>query len=88
MEKYIINGEMPVFGYPLVCFSPVAAQENENRSFQKKKNAFWHKLFKETIRNKKPGHRNQIVKVIDKFDEFEDKHSQMLKDFTKGRYNN
>ena len=33
MERYILNGEMPVFGYPLICYSPNnSTLENEQQN--------------------------------------------------------
>ena len=79
MEKCVDSGESPIFGYPLVCFSP---NNNDNS-----RENFWKKLFTSTFKSKKVGHRSSLIKCLDKYDEFNQKQTNMLSDFTKGRYN-
>ena len=79
MEKCINKGENPVFGYPMVCFSP-----NNN---EKTNDNFWQKLYTNTLRAKKVGHRSSLIKCLDKYDEFHKKQENLLSDFSRGRYN-
>ena len=64
MEKCVDSGEMPIFGYPPVCFSPIGNKKEI-------KDKFWRKLYDNTMKAKKEGHeRSQLVMCFDKYDEF------------------
>ena len=57
MDKAIERGEVPAFGYPAVCYSPIADSSQVSA-----KERFWQKLYQQTVRNKRKGHRSSIVK--------------------------
>ena len=84
MDHCIEHGELPVFGYPTVCFSPVGGAAGAGD--KERKERFWQRLYQQTIRNKKEGHRSSIVKCLDTYDEFHRRQQVLLKDFAKGRY--
>lgn len=57
MDKCVERGEVPAFGFPAVCFSPIA-----DNPLVTDKEKFWQKLYLQTIRDKRKGHRSSIVK--------------------------
>jgi len=42
MDQCIDNGTIPMFGYPLVCYSPIGAHERA-------KGEFWSIMYKSTM---------------------------------------
>ena len=51
LGKLIQNGEIPIFGYPVICYSPV------DQDPQLQKDNFWQLIFKDTLTYKKQNER-------------------------------
>lgn len=51
MDYNVNEGTFPIFGYPLVCYSP----ENKNE-----KSDFWTVMFKSAMKKVKKGQENEI----------------------------
>lgn len=49
LNKLINEGDMPIFGYPVLCYSPI------NEDQKTKQDNFWQKIFKDTLTYKKNG---------------------------------
>ena len=45
MEKCVDTGDMPIFGYPPVCFSPIGTKKDI-------KDKFWKRLYDNTMKAK------------------------------------
>tara|TARA_B110000285_G_C15067170_1_gene585804 strand:- start:909 stop:1076 length:168 start_codon:yes stop_codon:yes gene_type:complete len=55
MEKCVDTGDMPIFGYPPVCFSPIGTKKEI-------KEKFWKRLYDDTMKAKTDGNeRSQLV---------------------------
>lgn len=57
------QGRFPIFGYPLLCYSPAGSRERE-------KGEFWGHLFRCTMKSRKEGTINLIGELLTKADEF------------------
>ena len=80
LDNCIQTGDIPIFGYPAICFSPVYYDKEVQRK------QFWQKLFVDTIQNKKLGQQTKLQRCLDEFDHFNDFQNKLLSDFQKGRY--
>ena len=78
MDNYVDVGKMPVFGYPLVCYSPVGQPARA-------KGEFWQIMYATTMQNQL-GTPNVIGELLDSHDNFKLKHEQLMRDFSRGRY--
>lgn len=66
MDSHIDEGKMPVFGYPLVCYSPVGQPARA-------KGEFWQIMYATTMQNQL-GTPNVIGELLDSHDSFKLKH--------------
>ena len=51
MDECIDKGTLPVFGYPLVCYSPI----EENTKEMTQSDRFWQIMFKSTMQTRPEG---------------------------------
>lgn len=76
MAHNVKKGTYPVFGYPLVCYSPLGKYEQ--------KQTHWQIMFKTAMKARK-GYPNEIGELLGGYDEFTEKQLEILKNFTRGR---
>jgi len=67
-----------MFGYPLVCYSPLEKE--------RAKGEFWQHLYRSTMNNVRGKHNNIISELLNHYDEFQLKQENLLKNLTNGTY--
>ena len=50
MEECINKSTLPIFGYPLVCFSPTINNKNNTNN-----DKYWEIMYKTTMQSRAPG---------------------------------
>jgi hypothetical protein len=80
MDIHIDEGKMPTFGYPLVQFSPMGGP-----SKLRPQDDLWQIVYAITMQNQ-PGKGSVIKEMLVQNDVFVEKHEQLLRDFSRGRY--
>lgn len=78
MDRCVAQGKFPIFGYPLVCYSPIGRKDHE-------RDAFWGQLFRCTMKPRKEGTINLIGELLEKNEEFVKMEEELNRDFAKGR---
>jgi hypothetical protein len=62
MEECVDKGKIMVFGYPMICYSPIRGNT------EKKKDEFWKPLFRETMNKREEDEQIIIAEIIDQID--------------------
>jgi|TARA_B110000285_G_C15050698_1_gene576818 hypothetical protein len=75
MDFNVNEGTFPIFGYPLVCYSP----DNKNE-----KSDFWTVMFKSAMKKVKKGEENEIGQLLGAYDSFCEKNDKLEEKFAKG----
>ena len=86
------KGNIPIFGYPLVCYSPNSNPQDLNKIFRPepqelydpKEHSLWLILSSDIFSSLKPGHQLQIKELLDKHDDLEENFNDLLRKFAKG----
>ena len=63
MDRCVAHGKFPIFGYPLVCYSPIGKQTRE-------KGEFWGHLYRSAMKSNKMEGIGLIGELLDRADEF------------------
>ena len=75
MDQCVSQGKFPVFGYPLVCYSPIGRPNRETGEF-------WGHLYRQTMAS---GTINMIGELLQKNEEFDMKEKDLYRNFARGR---
>lgn len=74
MAQNVSKGTFPIFGYPLVCYSP---QDG-------KKSDFWQVMYSSAMKKVQKGQENEIGQLLTSYDEFNIRQEQLMQEFQKG----
>ena len=82
------QARIPIFGYPLVCYSPVADEladePNAKRYYDSQFDSLWQYLSRSICSGAKPNAQLLIRDLLDSHDEQKEKEEATLKRFTHG----
>lgn len=76
MDECVQEGKFPIFGYPLVCYSPIGKPKRE-------RGEFWGHLFRSTMKSNKQA-ISLIGELLDKAEEFDLKDKELYGQFARG----
>jgi hypothetical protein len=77
MAQNVSKGTFPIFGYPLVCYSPQNG----------KKSDFWQVMYSSAMKKVKQGQENEIGQLLTSYDEFNLRQQKIMSEFQKGHSN-
>ena len=81
--------QVPVFGYPLICYSPKAEEEDQAQRkrvvYEKFKHSLWKHLTKSIYTNVKEGQQLFIRDLLDSLDDVKDDFNDIYTKFTQGK---
>ena len=87
------KGHIPIFGYPLICYSPNTKNSSGQTLFQEKRShtldgprhSLWQILSQSIQNSLKPDHQLLIKELLDSHDDLQDNYEQLLTKFSKGK---
>ena len=86
------KGKIPIFGYPLICYSPNQTQEellqellNKNKGSQPNQESLWTHLHKSINSSLKEGHQLLIKDLLDSHDDRQEEFEELLRKFATGK---